>query len=106
MNQTYRARVAVVLCLTAVSLSQTSSEQRQMPSPLSLFQQAHALSSNFSPDDRAFVLLRIADGVRAIDVARCKKWSLELFEVSQNSLTSNNRRAMQKNAIVGLSSVD
>lgn len=98
--------LGVVLCFAAAPLCQSGSQQQSMPSPSEVFHEAHALSPSLSPDDRAVVLLGIAKGVRAIDVAACRTWSLELFDVSRNLMASDNRRAMQKNALVTLSSVD
>jgi hypothetical protein len=98
--------VSAVLCFAVALLCQSSSQEQSMPSPSAIFHEAHALSSNFRPDDRAVVLLAVANGVRTIDIAACRAWSLELFDVSRRLMASDNRRAMQKNALVTLSSVD
>lgn len=89
-----------------VSASQTSPISKTAPSPPKIFNEAHDLSANFPPDDRAFILLNIARGIQKSDPSACKNWSLELFRVARDAMSSSNRWAMQKNALVTLSSVD
>lgn len=75
-------------------------------SPMAVFSEARILSANFPPDDRAVVLNQVALAAESLDRRACKAWSLELFRVAKDQMGSNNRQAMQKNALVVLSSVD
>jgi len=85
---------------------QARSKPQAVVSPISVFSEARTLSAAFPPDDRAVVLYQVAAAAESFDHRACKAWSLELFRVAKDQMGSNNRQAMQKNALVVLSAVD
>lgn len=72
-----------------------------------LILQAEDVSRNFSPEERADLLLDILDTPAGSSVENGKKWSLELFAISKNELSPGPyRAAIQKNALIDLTKVD
>src|SRR5207245_2143651 len=72
-----------------------------------LILQAENISRNFSPEERADLLLDILDTPAGTSAENGKKWSLELFAISKNQLSPGPyRAAIQKNALVDLTKVD
>lgn len=72
-----------------------------------LILQAESISRNFSPEERADLLLDILDTPAGTSAENGKKWSLELFAISKDQLSPGPyRAAIQKNALVDLTKVD
>jgi hypothetical protein len=102
-----------VLCLLAlaviccVATARAGFQKETKTSGEDLIAQAEGISRNFSPEERADLLLDILDTPAGDSAENGKKWSLELFAISKNQLSPGPyRAAIQKNALIDLTKVD
>ncbi len=95
---------ATVPTTSLVALGQTKGQSQFA---LGLLREADTLSRSFTPEERAELLLRLAQAAAPFDAARANSWSLELFRIATAQLPHGMyRNAMQKDALVTLAQSD
>lgn len=95
---------ATVPTTSLVALGQTKGQSQFA---LGLLREADTLSRSFTPEERAELLLRLAQAAAPFDAARANSWSLELFRIATTQLPHGMyRNAMQKDALVTLAQSD
>jgi len=100
------ALLLALILFSGVRIRATSSKEPKSEGER-LIAQAQAISSGFSPEERADLLLDILDTPAGRFVDNGRKWSLELYSISRRQLQPGPyRAAVQKNALIDLANVD
>jgi hypothetical protein len=98
---------AFVFWIAAASLAAQQTAEPQAASPTSLLNEAYSIAANSSPQERAYLLMTLAQAASDVDPALVRPWSLELFAFANKNLAQDTyRAAMQKNALTALCQVD
>jgi hypothetical protein len=72
-----------------------------------ILQRAYSESAQFSPEERADVLLELSQTALGLDKSKSREWAIDLFRTSVTELSPGiNRAAAEKNALVALASTD
>jgi hypothetical protein len=104
-------RFRVVLTLLLVGWGPVpnafGSKTKSVPAPIVLLQEADLTGRDFSPEERAYLLLKLAQGAVSTDKPQAKRWAEDLFQVSTKRMSLGSyRAAMQKNALTVLAQID
>lgn len=101
------ARMLIIAALLTTSLFGFGQTKDQSHLTVTLLHEADILSRPFAPEERAELLLTMAQTAAPFDAARAKSWSLELFRITTEQLRHGMyREAMQKDALVTLAQND
>lgn len=104
--------LAIMFLVSTQMLAQSSAFERARGGPLdksnpeSLLIRSYLLGKQFPDEERAYLLVRLADAASKVQPAFTKLWTEELFELTFNLPVDWDRVAVQKNALVALSRVD
>lgn len=109
IEATYRNLALRFLILSVICVSPVKADSHKAESPDAdhLIAEANVISRDFTPEERANLLLDILDTPLGTSPTQGEKWSLELFSISKNQLRPGSyRAATQKNALVALAKID
>src|SRR6516165_4568855 len=98
--------IASMTAPCAFAGAQPARKKPPQPDWLRFVNEAYTLSPNFSPEEKADLLLDMLD-VPALSQEQKERWSLEIFSLATKDIRpSHYRAAMQKNALVALCKVN
>ncbi len=84
----------------------TSNTPLGASTPLGLLQESYQTSRNFEPEQRAWLLFRLAKAAVHKSPANSRSWSKELFSLAASLPPTWNKLAFEKNAVVTLFQTD
>jgi hypothetical protein len=106
-NLTLSALWLLALVVVLYPPARANSHKEANPLGERLILYAESVCRNFSPEERADLLLDFLDTPAGYSAENGKKWSLELSAISKNQLRPGPyRSAIQKNALIGLTKMD
>ncbi len=103
---TFLACAFLSIFLTASSEAKKPASAAPAMSPMGLLHQADMESRDFTVEERANVLEKMAHASLALDKSQAVVWSKELFRIAHQLTPGQDRAAYEKNALITLARVD